>query len=195
VNTTGYKPIALQAAAVLMSGGRFEVLACADGDVAAAARVTEVADVFVAWLRQLAKVTLTLIAVEETATGEPVTPIPGGNGMTNIDTSQRARYRVTAKDDQNIPGDYALEARASNPAVVSVEYLNIGDDGNTSNGTDAEIDQVLATFAGTTGTATVEVFDPANPDVVLSADVIVANPGAVASASMGEATIEEIPTS
>ena len=190
-----YKPIALQAAAEVMAGGRFDMLACANGDAAAAVRVTEVADVFVAWLRRLAKVTLTLVAVEEIATGEPVTnPLPGGNGMTNIDTSQRARYDVTAKDDQNIPADYALAARSSNPAVASVEYFNIGDAGNTSNGTDAEIDQVLATFGGSLGTTTVEVFDPATPDVVLAADVIVANPGAVASASLGEATIEEIPT-
>lgn len=197
MNTTGsqaYKPIALQAAATLMAGGRFDLHACANGDTAAAVKVTEVADVFVAWLRKLATVKLTLVAIEEITTGEPVTdPLPGGNGMTNIDTSQRARYSVTAKDDQNIPADYALGARSSNPAVASVEYFNIGDEGNTSNGSDAEIDQVLATFAGTLGTTTVEVFDPANPDVVLAADVVVANPGNVATASLGEAVIEEIP--
>lgn len=114
--------------------------------------------------------------------------------MTDIDTSQQARYSVTARDDRNFPADYALGARAGNPAVVTVTYLNIGDEGNTSNGTAAEIDQVVAAFAGTLGTSTVEVFDPANPEVVLAVDTIVANPGAVAAAELGAPVIEEIPT-
>jgi hypothetical protein len=113
--------------------------------------------------------------------------------VTNIDTSQQARYTVTAKDDRGFAADYALAARASDPAVVTVTYLNVGDAGNTSNGTGAETDQVVAAFAGTLGTSTVEVFDPADPTVVFAADTVVANPGAVAAAELGAAVIEEIP--
>lgn len=193
---------ALRAATTLLAPASLELLnaACAaslaapgsDPITTLGRATTRLADQFVTWLRRLGRVTLELVAIEEIDTGQIVST--GGDGtMTNIDTSQRARYSVTAKDDRGFAADYELGVRASDPAVVSVEYFNIGDEGNTSNGTDAEIDQVLATFAGTTGTSTVEVFDPANPDVVLSADTIVANPGGVASAELSVAVIEEIP--
>lgn len=187
--------IALQEATKAMArNDRFGLVACTNDEAEAAKRTTEVADVFVAWLRRIKKATLTLVAIEEMDTGE-VASTPKGNAevTTNIDTSQQARYTVTAKDDRGFPADYALAARAGNAAVVAVTYLNVGDAGNTSNGTDAEIDQVVAAFAGTTGTSTVEVYDPANPDVVLVADTVVANPGAVAAAELGAAVVEEIP--
>lgn len=57
--------LALQQATELFSHGRYEHLAECNGDVAAARRVTEVADVFVAWLRRPVSLTLTLVAVEE----------------------------------------------------------------------------------------------------------------------------------
>ncbi len=185
--------LALEAATELLAKCFCEQAGCTDaGAVEAAKRVTKVADVFVAWMRRLTSVTLTLVAIEEIDGSATFPPIPGA-AVTDIDSSQRARYDVTAKDDRGFAADYALGARASDPAVVTVEYLNVGDEGNTSNGTDAEIDQVLATFAGTFGTSTVEVFDPADDTVVLAADTVVANPGAVASASLGTPVIEEIP--
>jgi len=185
--------IALKEATIaLSSGGRFDLIAQVNGDEAAAVRVTEVADVYVAWLRRVKQARLTLVAIEEMDTGE-IASITEGTTVTNIDTSQQARYTVTAKDDRGFAADYALAVRASDPTVVTVTYLNVGDEGNTSNGTGAEIDQVVAAFAGALGTSTVEVFDPANPDVVLAADTIVANPGAVAAAELGAPVIEEIP--
>lgn len=182
----------------MASGGRFDLIAGVDAEesaLATAHQVTEVADVYVAWLRRVTKATLTLVAIEEMDTGEIVSAqlTSEGAAVTNIDTSQQARYTVTAKDDRGFAADYALAARASDPSVVSVTYLNVGDEGNTSNGTDAETDQLVAAFAGALGTSTVEVFDPANDTVVLAADTIVANPGAVAAAELGAAVIEEIP--
>lgn len=187
--------IALQEAVKsLCSSDRFGLIASVDGDIRAAERVTEVADVYVAWLRRVKHVSLKLVAIEEMNTGEIASvPTEGTTVVTNIDTSQQARYTVTGKDDRGFAADYALAARASDAAVVSVTYLNVGDEGNTSNGTDAEMDQVVAAFAGTLGTSTVEVYDPANPTVVLAADTVVANPGAVAAAVLGTPVIEEIP--
>lgn len=193
--------VALQEAARAMGAcGRFDEIARVNGDQEAAKRVTEVADVFVAWLRRIEQAKLTLVAIEEIDTGRIVTSTPTkGTAVTDISTNQRARYSVTAKDARGYAGDYALAARASDSEVVLVEYFQVGDIGNTSNGmtnpdgSSAEIDQVLATFNGKLGTSTIETYDPANPTVVLSADTVVANPGNVASASMGAATIEEIP--
>jgi len=186
--------IALREATIAMSSnGWFKQIAQVSGDEAAAVRVTKVADIYVAWLRRLKTVTLKLVAIEEIDTGEVASTPEGTTEVTNIDTSQQARYSVTAKDDRGFAADYALAARASDAEVVSVTYLNVGDEGNTSNGTDAETDQLVAAFAGKLGTSTVEVFDPAVPDVVLAADTIVANPGAVAAAELGAAVIEEIP--
>lgn len=60
--------LALQIASGLFSHGRYDQLAACDGDEAAAQRVTEVADVFVAWLRRPVSLTLTLVSVEEQPT-------------------------------------------------------------------------------------------------------------------------------
>lgn len=111
--------------------------------------------------------------------------------MTNIDSSQRARYPVTdIVDDRGFPispEGVTLGFRSSDEAVVTTSYVESTDAGNVSGG-----DEAIATFAGV-GTATVELYDPANPTVVLAADVIVANPGGVAAASLGTAVVEEIP--
>ena len=57
--------LALQQATQLFSQGRYDLIASVDGDEAAARRVTQVADVFVAWLRRPTSLTLTLVSVEE----------------------------------------------------------------------------------------------------------------------------------
>lgn len=57
--------IALDAAVKLMAGARFAAIACATSDTDAARRVTEVADVFVAWLRRTASITLSPPVIEE----------------------------------------------------------------------------------------------------------------------------------
>lgn len=57
--------LALQVASGLFASGRYDLIASVDGDVAAAYRVTEVADIFVAWLRQPASITLSPPVIEE----------------------------------------------------------------------------------------------------------------------------------
>lgn len=66
--------IALQQATELFSGGRYQQLAECNGDVAAAEQVTEIADVFVAWLRTPVSLTLTLVGIEEQPTTPEETP-------------------------------------------------------------------------------------------------------------------------
>lgn len=178
--------VALLAAADLMSCGRFDQLACANGDVEAARRVTQVADVFVTWMRQVKTVRFEQVIIEEIDTGEVVSTNPGGTGtMTDIDTSQRARYVLDLRDNRNFPTDAVMGARTSDEAVARIDVFQAPD-------TPSGKDEVLATFNGTTGTSTIEFFDEANPTVVLAADVLVANPGSVASVTV-TATVEEIP--
>jgi hypothetical protein len=62
--------LALQQAALLFSQGRYDLIASVDGDEVAAHRVTQVADVFVAWLRRPTSLTLTLVSVEEQAAAQ-----------------------------------------------------------------------------------------------------------------------------
>lgn len=57
--------LALKYATELFSHGRYDKLADCNGDSYAAETVTEVADVFVAWLRRPVSLTLTLVSVEE----------------------------------------------------------------------------------------------------------------------------------
>ena len=105
----------------------------------------------------------------------------------NIDTSQQARWVINAEDDRNFPVDATLAARASDATVVTVSIVE------AASGTASGKDELVAAFAGALGTSTVEVFDPAAPDVVLAVDTVVANPGNVSVVSLGEPTIEEIP--
>lgn len=178
--------VALQQATILMAAcGRFKAIAEVNSDIDAAIRVTKVADEFVKWLRQPKHVIMTLVAIEEIDDPSVTYPPTEGAIVTDIDSSQRARYVLTVKDDRNIEFDATLGARSSNDAVVTVALEEAP---VTASGKD----ELVATFAGL-GTATVEVYDPANPTVVLAADVIVANPGAVASASLGTPVIEEVP--
>jgi hypothetical protein len=57
--------LSLQAATDLLKGDRYNQLACLNGDQWAAELVTEVADVFVAWLRRPVRVTLGPPTIEE----------------------------------------------------------------------------------------------------------------------------------
>ena len=62
----------------LASDGRFGLISNVENEIAAAKLVTQIADVYVAWLRKARSVTLTLVAIEEMDTGE-VASTPGGN--------------------------------------------------------------------------------------------------------------------
>ena len=180
--------LALEFASNLFTNGRYDLLASTNGDAAgpnsAAVRVTEVADVFVAWLRKLATVEMTVVAIEE-IDGSAVYPPPEGNEMTNIDTSQRVRYVLTGRDDRGFEVDGDLAGRVGTEGVVTLEVTQ------ATAGTASGKDEAVATFAGL-GTTTVEIFDSANPTVVLAVDTIVANPGGIAAVEMA-ATVEEIP--
>lgn len=180
------KSEALAAAVELMKATRFAELADVLDDVEAAERVIEVANTFIVWFRKITGARLTLVAIEEIDTGTVVSTGSGGSGVTNIDTSQRARYVIDAQDDRNFPVDGTLGFRSSDEAVVTTTIME-------APGTESGKDEAVATFAGL-GTATVELFDPANPTVVLAADVIVVNPGGVAAAQLGSPIVEEIPT-
>lgn len=179
--------VALQEATKAMANGRFTDIARCSGDEAAATAVTAVADVYVAWLRRLATVTLTLVAIEEIDTGTVVSTGEGDSMTTNIDTSQQARYVINAADDRGFPVDATLGAASSDENVVTV-FIE-----EATSGTASGKDELVARFNGSLGTATVTVFDLADPTVVLAADTIVANPGNVAAVSLGAPTIEEIP--
>lgn len=178
------KVIALQEA-VSLFGDRYDLIAAVDGDAAAAMRVTAVADVFVAWLRELASIELELVAIEEIETGEVVTT--SGGSVTTLDSSQRARYVISAADDRGFPVDATLSATSSDEAVVTVEILE------ASTGTASGKDELVATFAGV-GSALVTVFDPANPDTIFGSDNIDAVAGGVAAVVLETPTIEEVPT-
>jgi hypothetical protein len=199
---------ALQAAAIALAPSLAQMPNCLTGLQASipdmSAAVIAMAETFLPWLRALGSGRLTLVAIEEIDTGVVVSTPTGGESMPAIiDSSQRARWTFTAKDDRGFAADYALAARLhdGDPAIVTVEYLNVGDPGNTSNGTtdpatgaSTEFDQVLATFAGSFGTATVEVYDPAgDTTVVIDSDTVTTEPGAVAPGGLGEPVVEEIP--
>lgn len=182
------KAIALQAAATALgpfigSPGVFAGL-CAGGR-SASDLVIEIAEQFMAWLRKLATVEMVVVAIEE-IDGSATYPPPEEGAMTNIDTSQQVRYVLKGKDDRGFDVDAALDARAGTEGVVTLTMTQATD------GTASGFDELVAAFAGL-GTTTVEVFDSANPGVVLAADTIVANPGAIAAVEL-TATVEEIPT-
>jgi hypothetical protein len=111
---------ALRAAAYVMAD-RFDKIACAVGDVEAAERVTEVADVFVAWLREPARLTLTLLRIEEQDNPGTAVPSTPGGSVTTFDTSQQAVYTIDPEDDRGFDVDATLEVTVSDPAVVSAE--------------------------------------------------------------------------
>jgi len=175
--------VALKAAADVMAGARFAQIACASSDQAAAFRVTEVADVFVQWLRRLRTVTLTLVAIEEIDTGEIAsTPTPGGT-VTTIDTSQRARYVISAADDRGFPVDASLTAESSDTAVATVDLLE------ATSGTASGKDELVVT-AVAPGSALVRVFDAVNPDIFGSDSVDVVA-GGVAAVVLEAPSVEE----
>jgi hypothetical protein len=176
--------IALHEATALLAPKFADIVCVAEGLSGAAAQVTRVADVFIAWMRRPVRVSATR-AIEEVDTGEVVS-IPREGTMTNIDSSQQARYVLTATDDRGFETDGELAGRLSTEGVVTLTVTQ------ATEGTASGKDEAVAVFAGL-GTTTLEIFDSANPDVVLYADVIVANPGGVAAVS-AVATVEEIPT-
>lgn len=76
IDTSACRPecdpvLALGLAVQAVGPERFEMVASACGDATAAQRITQVADVFVAWLRRPTHVTLGTPTIEEIPEGTP----------------------------------------------------------------------------------------------------------------------------
>lgn len=177
------KEVALDAAARLYAGGRFQQAACVMGDDGAADAVLATADKFTAWLRRVGKIRLTLVSIEEQESGESL-PLPPGGSMTTIDTSQQVRYIINSADDRGFPVDATLAVSVEPAGAVTAEILE------ASSGTASGKDELLVK-AVAPGSALVKVFDPAQPDVVFGSDAVDVTPGGVATVVLSAPVIEE----
>ena len=176
-----------EATYALSSGDRFALIAQVDGDITAANRVTAIADVYVAWLRRVRSVKLSLVAVEEQTTGVVATFFAGGGTpMSSMDTSQQLRYVIDAADDRGFAVDATFSVEVSDPAVVSATILE------ATSGTASGKDELLV-VAVAPGSSLVKVFDPANPDTVFGSDSVDVVPGAVAAVVLESPVVEEQP--
>jgi hypothetical protein len=176
---------ALDAAVDLFREGRFQQLAEVLGDVMAAKRVTEVADVFVAWYRRPASVTLTLVSIRDQDTGEML-PIPPGGTVTTIDTNDIATYVIDAADARGFAVDASLAVTVTPEGAVTA-VIN-----EATTGTASGKDELVVT-AVAPGSALVKVFDPAQEDTVFGSDSVDVTPGAVATVVLGTPVITQQP--
>lgn len=176
--------IALQEASKIeTANGRFDLVASVNGDVEAAKRVTQVADIYVAWLRKTKSIKLTLVRIEET--DDPtVFTTPGGETVTTIDSSQQARYVIDAADDRGWAVDATLSVEATPAGIVEATILEATS--GTASGKDELVVKAVAP-----GSALVTVFDPANAETVFGSDSVDVVPGGVAAVVLSTPTIEE----
>lgn len=184
--------VALTLATQLYAPARFDLIASVDGDTAAAARVTQTADAFVAWLRRPATVRLTFVGIEEQDTGEVVSTTPGGS-VTTFDSSQQARYVIDAADDRGFPVDTTFEVSVTD-AIGGATAVATAAIEEASSGTASGKDELVVKAGTEAGSALVKVFDPANPDTIFASDAVDVVPGGVATVVLGTPTIEEQPT-
>ena len=104
--------------------------------------------------------------------------------MTTMDTSQQARYTITANDDRGFPVDATFEVSAEPAGVVTATITE------AEAGTASGKDELVAVAVGV-GSAVVKVFDPANPDTIFGSDSIDVVAGGVATVVLETPTIEE----
>lgn len=176
--------IALQEATkALTSQGRFEEISNYEDEVAAANKVTEIADVYVAWLRRVKSVKLTLVRIEEMDDPNVFTP-GGGVGVTTIDSSQQARYVIDAADDRGWAVDAQLTVEATPAGIVEATLFEATS--GTASGKDELVVKAMAP-----GSALVTVFDAANAETVFGSDSVDVVPGGVATVVLNTPTIEE----
>ncbi len=190
--TTADDPtVALQAASLLFSDGFGKVAGCTNaGAVEAARRVTKVADEFVAWLRQVKTLSITLVAIEDISTGAPVAdPLPrGANMAVELKTNQRARYTIEARDARGFLNKEALDLLVT-PGVdgitdVTAEIIETPD---------PTMPNELLVTAATLGLGTSVTLDVPNDDVVAPAsDSFNVRAGDVAVLTLGAPVIEDI---
>jgi hypothetical protein len=181
--------IALQQAALVVAQERFAKLACVTDDVAAAHRVTAIAEVFLSWLHKPRHISLELVAIEEQANpGVALDPPPEGEDpMSSMDTSQQLRYVISAADDRGFAVDATLEVSVEPAGGVTAPVLEATS--RTASGKDE-----LLVVAVAPGSALVQVFDPAPPDTVFGSDAVDVVPGGVAAVVLEAPTLEEQPT-
>lgn len=169
----------------LASDGRFSLISSVDGEFEAAQRVTQIADIYVAWLRRTRSVKITLVALEE-QTMEVVATFAtdeGGTPVSSMDTSQQLRYVIESADDRGFPVDASLTVEVTDPAVATATILE------ASSGTASGKDELLV-VAVAPGSTLVKVLDAANPDVFGSDSVDVV-PGGVAAVVLAAPVVEE----
>lgn len=106
--------------------------------------------------------------------------------MTTLDTSQQARYVITANDDRGFPVDSTFEVSVDPTGVVEATITEATADGGTASGKD----ELVARAVGV-GSAVVKVFDTANPDTIFGSDSIDVAPGGVATVTLENPTVEE----
>lgn len=187
--------IALQEATKAMTlSGRFDPVpggpsGCYNTDAEAANRTTAIADIYVAWLRRIKSVKLTLVALEE-QTGEVVATFTeeGVVPVSSMDTSQQLRYIIGSADDRGFAVDATLSVEVSDAAVVSATILEATAPEGTASGKDELLVVALAP-----GSSMVKVFDPAQPDAVFGSDSVDVVAGGVAAVVLSTPVVEEQP--
>ena len=187
--------VALNDATILFATGRYDLIASVDGDVVAAQRVTQVADVFVAWFHRLASIKLTLVAIEDPETGIASSPPTGGTVTTIADggAGSVARYVIDAADARGFPVDATLsvmttDADGTTPSThLTAEILE------ATSGTASGKDELLVSGTSPGESVIVKVFDPANPDTIFGSDSVDVTVGGVATVTLNTPTIEDAP--
>lgn len=176
---------ALDLAVRLYERDRFNTVANAVGHEAAAQQVTEVADTFVAWLRRITSLTLTLVAVEEQDTGDEVPITRNGDTMAVVlDTSQQARFDILARDDRGFLAKSALDLTVTGDNITAQVV-------DTPEPTTPNQLVVAAVQPGAGGLVVLSV--PDNDTIPDASEAFDVNPGGVASLALGTPTIEEQP--
>lgn len=172
--------IALLAASRLMAPCFCDVAGCTDaGAVAAARRVTLVADVFVRWLRRPVRIKFGPATVTEQDSGAVVST--AGGSMATIDTSQIVTWDVDPEDDRGFDVTTPLEVTNSDDAVATVVYTP----------PDAGALGTIAATAVAPGSTLITVTATGSDPLVtgsLNVDVI---PGGVAVLSFGAPVVTE----
>lgn len=179
---SGDPEAALDWAVRLYERERFDNIAAAVGHEAAARQVTEVADLFVAWLRRITSLTLTLVQVREQGTGDAVPTIRGENMAVQLDTSQEAVFDINTQDDRGFLSKAALDLTVTGDNI-SAEIVETPDP-NTPN-------QLVVTAVQPGAGGLVVLSVPDNDTVADASESFDVVPGGVESIALGAPTIRE----
>lgn len=172
--------IALDVASRLLAPCFCDVAGCTDaGAVAAAQRVTAVADVFVRWLRRPVRIKFGPATITEQDTGEIVST--AGGTMATIDTSQIVTWDVDPEDDRGFDVLTPLDVVNSDDAVATVVYT-------------PPTTGVLGTIAATAvapGSTLITVSVPGSDPLISGSLNVDVTPGGVAVINFGDPVVTE----